>query len=393
MKNFSAGYSNGFLRDIPFGIKDIFNTADMPTEMGSPIWKNFKPGNNARVVDKLIWSGAVPVGKTVTAEFAVHYQNSTLNPHNANRTPGTSSSGSAAAVAAGVVPFALGTQTAGSIIRPSSFCGVWGMKPSFGMIPRTGVLKTNDSLDTVGFLTSRGKNLKPILDNMRVKGPNYPMVFKNVDNKDWNKNIWKVGFVKTHTWDHAENYVQESILDFINKISNIKNFKLSEIDWPDSLTMGHKTHDTIYTKSLGYYFKNEGHEVENISKIMKTIIDNSNNISSDDFKKALIDQEKFIINLEKLLKPYDMVITIGTSSSAPLRSETEIIDPSLLWTLGHIPSISIPIFRCPNRMPFSIQFISHKWGDYKILSIIKDLIDKGFLKNESTKNENIKLLN
>ena len=122
--------------------------------MGSTLWQNFTPGNNARVIDKLIHNGSVVIGKTVTAEFAVHELNKTKNPFDKNRTPGTSSSGSAVAVATGMVPFALGTQTAASIIRPASFCGVWGFKPSFGLVPRTGILKTTDSLDTVGFLTT-----------------------------------------------------------------------------------------------------------------------------------------------------------------------------------------------------------------------------------------------
>ena len=117
--------------------------------MGSVIWKNFFPGNNARVVDKLINEGCLSIGKTVTAEFAVHELNKTLNPYDVTKTPGTSSSGSAVVVSTGMVPFALGTQTAGSIIRPASFCGVWGMKPSYGLIPRTGVLKTSDTLDLV----------------------------------------------------------------------------------------------------------------------------------------------------------------------------------------------------------------------------------------------------
>ena len=120
---------------IPIGIKDIFNTAELPTQMGSPIWKDFTPGNDARAVYHLKRQGANVVGKTVTAEFAVHALNETLNPYDVARTPGTSSSGSAVAVALGTVPFATGTQTAGSIIRPASFCGIYGCKPSFGFIP------------------------------------------------------------------------------------------------------------------------------------------------------------------------------------------------------------------------------------------------------------------
>lgn len=137
------------LEGIPVGVKDIYNTAEFPTQMGSPLWKDFTPGNDARAVYHLKRQGANVVGKTVTAEFAVHALNETLNPFDAERTPGTSSSGSAVAVSLGMVPVATGTQTAGSIVRPASFCNVYGCKPSFGTIPRTGMLKTTDSLDQV----------------------------------------------------------------------------------------------------------------------------------------------------------------------------------------------------------------------------------------------------
>ncbi len=171
------------LDGIPFGVKDIFNTKEFKTEMGSKIWKNFQPGNNARVVDTLEANGAIAVGKTITAEYAVHKLNETKNPYNLSKTPGTSSSGSATAVCTGDVPFTLASQTAGSIIRPASFCGVWGMKPSFGLIARTGVLKTNDTLDTIGFMTSNIYNLNIILENIRLKGLNYPLIHKNIDKK------------------------------------------------------------------------------------------------------------------------------------------------------------------------------------------------------------------
>ena len=160
-----------YLENIPFGVKDIFNTCDFPTQMGSDLWAGFQPGNDARVVDSVLKQGALLVGKTATAEFAVHSLGLTRNPHDLTRTPGTSSSGSAAAVSAGIIPFALATQTAGSIKRPSSYCGVWGFKPSFGLIPRTGVLKTTDTLDTIGFITSHALNLRPLLDVLRLTSP------------------------------------------------------------------------------------------------------------------------------------------------------------------------------------------------------------------------------
>ncbi|MCE5181781.1 MAG: amidase [Anaerolineaceae bacterium] len=371
------------LYGIPFGIKDIFNTSAFPTQMGSPIWEGFTPGNNARIVDSLIWAGAIPVGKTVTAEFAVHALNETRNPHDPTRTPGTSSSGSAAAVACGMVPFALGSQTAGSIVRPASFCGVWGMKPTFGMLPRTGVLKTTDSLDTLGFLAAHATSLRKILDVTRVTGPNYPFVYKNVDSagsypKSKNR-TWRVGFVKTHIWHNAEDYAQKAILDLVGKISRTDNFEVEEIIWPNSLHEAHRVHSVIYTKSLAYYFKNEAAHSSKISPVMLKMMQEGEGISIDEYHSALRQQEYMIDEIDRIFSDYDFVVSLGTGSSAPLRGVEELPDPSLIWTLGHVPSVAAPLFRCPDGLPFGAQFVARRWSDYKLLQGIEELVAAGIL--------------
>src|ERR1043166_8199413 len=142
----------GLLHGMPVGIKDIIDTADMPTEYGSPIYANNRPAWDAACVSALRGAGAIIMGKTVTSELATSYRGKTANPHNPAHTPGGSSSGSAAAVADFMVPLALGTQTGGSTIRPASFCGVVGYKPSFGLINRHGVKPVSESLDTIGLI-------------------------------------------------------------------------------------------------------------------------------------------------------------------------------------------------------------------------------------------------
>ena len=377
------------LDGIPFGVKDIFNTSFYPTQMGSELWEDFTPGNNARVVDSLLLAGGVLACKTVTAEFAVHALNETINPHDSSKTPGTSSSGSAVAVATGMAPYALATQTAGSIIRPASFCGVWGMKPSFGMIPRTGVLKTTDTLDTIGFIAAHGKSLKPILDEIRVKGPDYPFVYKNVDNyemadkKNSKKRVIRVGFVKSHVWDNAKDYVKDAISSLLNRISAEDGYEIQEIEWPSILSLSHKVHNTIYSKSLSYYFSNESKYHKSISPLMNKMIENGSSISPVDFRDALIKQSDYCQIIDKLIGSFDFVLSIGTSSSAPLREEKELDDPSLIWTLGHIPSICVPAFRCPKGMPFGVQFIGKKWSDYKLIDNVEELITRGILPSGS----------
>src|SRR6186997_993320 len=146
--------SAGPLRGIAVGIKDIMDTADFPTEMGSPIYRGHRPRGDAAVVMMLKQAGATIVGKTTTTAFASVDPTPTLNPHNHGHTPGGSSSGSAAAVAAGMVPLALGTQTGGSIIRPASYCGVAAIKPSYRLLPTVGVKAFSWALDTVGLFAA-----------------------------------------------------------------------------------------------------------------------------------------------------------------------------------------------------------------------------------------------
>ena len=375
------------LDGIPFGVKDIFNTSSFPTQMGSPIWRGFTPGNDARVVSSCILEGGLVAGKTVTAEFAVHALNETKNPHDIDRTPGTSSSGSAVAVSTGMVPYALASQTAGSIVRPASFCGVWGMKPSFGLIPRTGVLKTTDSLDTVGFITSHPKSLRSLLDVVRVNGPDYPYVYKNVD-KDGPfpkpaGRPWRVGYVKTHTWDGAEDYVKRDVENMAIRIGSEQGFDLEEITWPDTEGESHAVHQNIYSKSLAYYFKNEMKDQSKVTQIMKEMIEKGKSIDLENFRRALHRQEVLCVQISKLFEPYDFVLAIGTSSSAPLRGEEELADPSLIWTLTHLPVVAAPAFRCPEGLPYGVQFVSSRWKDYMLLQGVEELVDRGILMSGS----------
>jgi len=144
------GKSTGPLHGVPVGLKDIIDTVDMPTQLGTSVFKGRQTAKDARLVERLRESGAVIMGKTVTTELAFLHPSKTRNPHDLDRTPGGSSSGSAAAVAANHVPITVGTQTNGSVIRPASFCGTYGFKPSSGIIPRSGILQTSETLDQVG---------------------------------------------------------------------------------------------------------------------------------------------------------------------------------------------------------------------------------------------------
>ena len=206
----SDGERIGPLHGIPVGIKDIFDTADYPTECGTPIFAGRRPDSDATVVRKLREAGAVIIGKTVTTEFAYFHPGKTRNPHDVQRTPGGSSSGSAAAVAAGMVPLAIGSQTNGSMIRPAAFCGVFGVKPSHGLISRAGALTLSHTLDHVGAFARSLDDLALILDVLAGEDPADP------DSRPYAAPNFRGGmhepppippsfaFVRTPMWDKAD---------------------------------------------------------------------------------------------------------------------------------------------------------------------------------------------
>jgi Asp-tRNA(Asn)/Glu-tRNA(Gln) amidotransferase A subunit family amidase len=355
------------LEGIPIGVKDIYNTMDFPTQMGSPIWEDFTPGNDARVVYYLKSAGAIIPGKTVTAEFAVHTLGKTFNPHDITRTPGTSSSGSAVAVATGMVPAAIGTQTAGSIIRPASFCGIYGCKPSFGLIPRTGMLKTTDSLDTIGFFVLHFEDMEHIFEILRVRGTDYPISNTALnDKKRQNKPLnrpWRVAFVKTHTWKSAPLYAQNALINWLKKLSIVGDIRVEEVSIPSIMDESHTIHSIIYDKTLSYYFKEEFKKGTLVSPIMNNLISHGNKISVDQYQKSLIIQEKMARSMDTFFKDFDIVISLSTAGEAPLRNEIEQPDPALMWTMTYLPVISAPVFVSPAGLPFGVQIVARRYND------------------------------
>jgi Asp-tRNA(Asn)/Glu-tRNA(Gln) amidotransferase A subunit family amidase len=214
------------LQGVPVGIKDIIDTADMPTEHGCPVFKGRRPLEDAACVTALRRAGAVILGKTVTTELAAHNPAGTRNPHNVEHTPGGSSSGSAAAVACGMVPAALGTQTGGSVIRPSAFCGVYGFKPTFGMIPRTGVLTHAHSLDTIGVMGRSVEDVALLADALQAYDEGDPASLTTsrprllaTATEDWPL-APLFAFVKTHAWRDCDPATHEAFGELVESLGS-----------------------------------------------------------------------------------------------------------------------------------------------------------------------------
>ncbi|MBY0353725.1 amidase [Candidatus Babeliales bacterium] len=376
-ENIQKGYSRPF-EGIPVGIKDIINTTRFQTQMGSALWQGFFPGNDARVVYHVERSGGIIPGKTSSAEFGVHALSETKNPHNFAVSPGTSSSGSAVAVATGMLPVALGTQTAGSIVRPASFCGVYGVKPSFGLIPRTGILKTTDTLDSVGFFVSHAQDLAHVLNALRVSGKDYPFIYEALDNycvpKGPRSRPWRVGFVRTHTWNYAYNYAQEAMIDWVQKLAGGHEVSVEEIQLPEQLNKAHDIHRIIYNRSLAYYFQEEFKQKESVSERMVELIEDGLTIISQDYQQALVQQREMVSLVDSVFEKYDVLVSLSTAGQAPLRYEIELPDPALMWTMTYVPVVSAPVFTAPSGLPFGVQLIARRYQDLHLFTFIDHLI-------------------
>lgn len=371
------------LEGIPIGVKDIFNTRDFTACMGSPLFDGHTPGNDARVVHSLRQANAVIPGKTVTAEFAVHTPGKTVNPYHPDYSPGTSSSGSAAAVACAMVPLAMGTQTAGSIIRPASYCGVYGFKPSFGLIPRTGMLKTTDTLDQVGLFSRAPEDLQLLFDVVRVHGRDFPIAherFSDPARQEVTGRPWRVGLVTDSlwVWNEASNHAREQIQNFARAVAG-PDMEVIPLAMPSSFNRAHVIHETIYNKTLAYYFKEEFAQHQLISGVLNDMIRGGQTISSEQYQQALDEQNKLSHELDDLLANFDVILTLSTAGSAPKWAASDIPDSCLIWTLCGAPVINLPVFHSPLGLPFGAQILSRRYSDYKLLRFVEELRRRGLI--------------
>ena len=376
-----AGTPVGRLAGVPLGVKDIFNTKDAPTQMGSPIWKGFTPGNDARTVFNLRQAGVILLGKTETAEFAVHQLRDGVHPHDSTRNPGTSSTGSAIAVASYQVPIAIGTQTAGSIVRPASYCGVYGFKPSFGLVPRTGMLKTTDSLDSIGYFARTVPDLRLVFDVIRVSGLDYPISNAALNDvarqKKPSGRRWRVAVVRPYTWELVHGYARDLFAGALGRWAGTASVDLVEKQLPGSTREAHEVHSTIYDKTLAYYFKEEFQKAQLVSPIFREIIEHGQTISLDQYKVALAKQLGMMSDIDKWFGDVDAVVTLSVAGEAPLREETERQDSCLIWTLLGLPAVSVPALAGPSGLPIGIQVVARRYNDPLLLELLQHLADSG----------------
>lgn len=372
------------LAGVPIGVKDCYNTEDFYTRRGSSIYKNYRAGNDARLIRKLKDEGVVVFGKTTTAEMSIHEPSKTLNPYNVMHTPGTSSGGSACAVATGMVPLSVGTQTAASTSKPCSYCGVYGYKPTFGVFPRTGVLKTCDTLDTLTLITNCVEDIQLVFDILKLKGQNYPIIQNKSKTQKELSSIKRIALIKSSKNISCNSYINEDFNSLENELKQNKNFQVNQIELPEFLNEIHNIHRHIYSKSVAYYFNEEYRLYKNqLSPVLQQMIEFGNSISSKNYQEFLIQQANHVIEFQNWLESkYDFIISPATMGPAPLGLQDHTQkDFSLIWTYLGVPLLIAPKFMTKEKLPYGIQICSAKYTDKYLLDFAQSLKTLNIIKD------------
>jgi Asp-tRNA(Asn)/Glu-tRNA(Gln) amidotransferase A subunit family amidase len=368
----------GPLSGIPVAIKDIIATSDMPTTNGSPIYRDHVPSQDAWVVERLRNLGATIFGKTVSTEFAWRHPGPTVNPWNNGHTPGGSSSGSAASVAAGLVPLALGSQTLGSVIRPAAFNGVVGFKPSFGAIPRTGVHHLSQSLDHVGFFARRVDDVAFALSLLAGTSDRdlhgRPLPGFTVDGERGVPPLEKprLAVVRFAKWSKAEPEQQQVFEATIATLRSagavLDELELSELDrgnWDTINTILAAEGASIFEGLVERY-------PDRSSDHLKSLVKTGKAHSATDYLAAKSLQEKWRNHLASDIAGYDAVLTLPAFGEAPrglhYTGDAEYCAP---WTLLGAPALSLPAGFGRNGLPLGIQIVGRYREDVRTLSVAK----------------------
>jgi amidase len=368
----------GPLSGIPVAIKDIIATSDMPTTNGSPIYRDHIPANDAWVVERLRQLGATIFGKTVTTEFAWRHPGPTVNPWNAEHTPGGSSSGSAAVVAAGLVPLALGSQTLGSVIRPAAFNGIVGFKPSYGAIPRIGVHPLSSSLDHVGFFARRVDDVALALSLLAAtsdRDPHgRPVPAFQVDPERGVEPLARprLGIVRFDKWSRVEAEQQKTFEGTIEKLrasgAVVEELVLAELDrvnWQAIVTILESEGAHLFAELVARY-------PDRTSDHLKSLVTNGKAISAPDYLAAKASQEQRRVALGHEMKGFDALLTLPAFGEAPrglhYTGDAGYCAP---WTFVGAPAVTLPAGLGKSGLPLGIQIVGDYRNDLRLLRAAK----------------------
>ncbi|MDP3033107.1 MAG: amidase [Rhodocyclaceae bacterium] len=374
----AAGKPLGLLHGVPVGIKDIIDTGDMPTEDGTPLHAGRTPWHDAKVVDLLRAAGAVIMGKTVTTELATYAPGKTRNPHNPQHTPGGSSSGSAAAVADGMVPLALGTQTNGSLIRPAAYCGVFGFKPSRGLISRQGILCQSAHLDQPGGFARSVEDLALLGEVLCVYDADEPdmvpragMPLQRVCDEQPPLPP-KLAFIKTPLWPQADADVQDGFDELVEHLGE----QVGEFVMPDSANQALDWHITIMEAEIASnYAADYARGGEKMSTSLREQIERGRNIKAVDYLEALARMPLVTEALDEVFDRYDAILTPAVPGAAPHGLDaTGSPMFCTLWSYCGMPAISLPLLQAGNGLPVGVQLVGRVGDDARLLRTARWLV-------------------
>jgi Asp-tRNA(Asn)/Glu-tRNA(Gln) amidotransferase A subunit family amidase len=359
-KALDQGAHQGLLHGLPIGVKDLIATADMPTAYGSPIYAGHQPALDATCVALAREAGAVVLGKTVTTEFATFQPNQTHNPHNLAHTPGGSSSGSAAAVADGMVPLALGTQTAGSLMRPASYCGVVAFKPSFGGITRAGVKPLSDTLDTVGTMARTVPDAA--LFAAALSGRSSWLV-RPLDAHV--SRPLRVGLCQTYEWPQALPETQAAMQHAADAIQANTGMVLRDVRLPldyQQLAQA-QTHIQLAEQAQCFAFERLNHWAQ-LSPRLQGIVQAGLAVTPEQYDQAQALVARCRAQLAEVFQDVDVLLAPSAAGAAPVGLDNTG-DPVFcrIWTVLHTPTVNIPAGLATNGMPVGLQVVGPVGSD------------------------------
>ncbi|WP_136657884.1 amidase [Nitratireductor sp. XY-223] len=367
-----SGRATGALHGVPVGLKDIVDTRDMPTELGTPICAGRRPETDAAIVNRLREAGAVILGKTKTTEFAFAHPTDTANPHDAARTPGGSSSGSAAAVAAGHVPIAMGTQTNGSVIRPASFCGVYGFKPTRGVISRTGILRTSVTLDQVGTF---GRSLEDVAVLANVLGgfdPDDPESFARPRPDMLGGARSEPPVEPVFAWfdlphhDRLDSDAAEGLESVIDALGGqVERFGAAP-QLAALVDVHAKIHEYEFCQHLAEII--DEHRAR-LSPTLEPIVARGLAISRAEYEDALAVKQSAETFFSGHFNDFDAILAPAATGEAPALASGGTGDPVFctIWTLAGLPAVTLPILVGETGLPIGVQLVGGPEEDDRLL--------------------------
>lgn len=352
---------NGPLVGVPFGVKDIIDTADMPTEWGTPIHRGRQAGRDAACVALSRKAGGILLGKAVTSEFANTTPGKSRNPRDVTRTPGGSSNGSAAAVGANMVPLAIGTQTTGSTIRPSSFCGIVGYRPTYGIHRLGGTMEASGSVDTLGICARSVEDVALYSDVlMGIE----PRPFAEVTSPP------RIAFCRTHIWNEVDPATQKLVEDAAEQLAKA-GARVTELELPkefEGLTEAHRW-ITGFEFARTYTWELEHHREEISQALRDQRIADGLACPPERYIESLKLAEACRVRMDAIWEDYDVIMHPAATAEAPVGWD-HLRGANLykMWTVLHVPALSLPVFTGPNGMPIGLQFFAKRYEDRKLFA-------------------------